>query len=767
MHTKISNATIFTLLITAIAVLYSITPIHNGNIFWHLRNGIDIVETGEIRTEDPFTWTRHGAYWIQHEWLAEVALALTWINMGESGPVFLKALFVGLSVFFAFKASIKSGANPSTTFIFGSLWLILAQPRWIVRPHFFSIFFFCLYLYILSFNFKKSWKLTLILLPLQILWVNVHAGFVMGIFLASVPAMNLLLSKEYKKFLNWLIPPVILLLASGIHPNGFRTLEYLPAFLAQPLFKESIREWWSPFHPSYAPEKAISRTALLLVTLTTGTVIALIKSGKKLHKGKLMALLMLLAATVFAARNGELLAPAMLAWVPAMLYLKIPKKYSYGIALILVVIPFVYGVPREIGPPKQLGANVDWSVYPVELADLLENHPQLMEQSILFNTNEISGYLEYRFGEELPMFVDGRCLLFPESFHWEMLMLTNAPGEGFRKTQHDLFNKYTFNLLIYNTQATYSSVYIAAILPEWVPIHINGLTSTYAKKSLLQANNLDSLAFNFFDPLDPSRFLTTPLYLIPEIAEDELLRHNRQMESEIVTIALESLNYRRSPDTSLPITHNESFWFYTFKCWEATRENNYEDAAEWALLSKDISLQSSVSFLQTKKLESDQWIIGITPAIIHDKWDIKSAEIVSYWVTGQQELAFREAEAYIDSLPPWGIAHTAWLYSLAGEQEYAEELAEIALAKAQGPIVLLLAARVYNSINPVLAGSLAVRAIELSPGYTNARLFLGNNLWNRNETSEAAEMYKWILQSGSPLPEYAEIRLELFDELNI
>ena len=543
MHNKISNATIFTLLITAIAVLYSITPIHNGNIFWHLRNGIDIVETGEIRTEDPFTWTRQGAYWIQHEWLAEVALALTWINIGESGPVFLKALFIGLSVFFAFKASIKNGANPSTTFFFGSLWLILAQPRWIVRPHFFSIFFFCLYLYILSFNFKKPWKLTFILLPLQILWVNVHAGFVMGIFLASVPAMNLLLSKEYKKFLNWLIPPVILLLASGIHPNGFRTLEYLPSFLAQPLFKESIREWWSPFYPNYAPDKAISRTALLLIMLTLGTILAFIKSNKELHKGKLMALLMLITATVFAARNGELLAPAMLAWVPGMLYLKIPKKYSYSIALILVIVPFIYGVPREIGPPKQLGANVDWSVYPVELADLLERHPHLLEQSRLFNTNEISGYLEYRFGEKLPMFVDGRCLLFPEAFHWDMLILTNAPSEDFRKTQFDLFNKYAFNLLIYNTQAPFSSVHMAAILPDWVPIHINNLTSTYAKKSLLQANNLDSLAFNYYDPLDPSRFLTTPLYLIPEIAEDELLRQNQQMESEIVTIAFQSLIY--------------------------------------------------------------------------------------------------------------------------------------------------------------------------------------------------------------------------------
>ena len=49
---KFSESVRLCWLLTIIAVLYSVTPIHNGNIFWHLRNGIDIVETGEITLED-------------------------------------------------------------------------------------------------------------------------------------------------------------------------------------------------------------------------------------------------------------------------------------------------------------------------------------------------------------------------------------------------------------------------------------------------------------------------------------------------------------------------------------------------------------------------------------------------------------------------------------------------------------------------------------------------------------------------------------------
>ena len=747
-------------------MLYCITPIHNGNIFWHLRNGIDIVETGEIRTQDPFTWTRQGAYWIQHEWLAESAMALSWIHIGEAGPVLLKALFIGLSIFLVYRASVKNGGDPGLAFVLGAFWLALAQPRWIARPHFFSIFFFSLYLYILSFKFEKPWKLALLLFPIQILWVNVHAGFVMGLFLASVPAMKELLHGRYKNFGKWLLPPAALLLASGIHPNGFRTLEYLPAFLAQPLFKQSIREWWSPFDPRYAPEKVISRTALLLSALTLGTTALVLRYSKQLDRGKLLALLMLIVATVFAARNGELLAPAMLAWVPGMIKLRIPMKYAVASAVILAVIPFVYGVPREIGPPRELGACVDWTVYPVDLADLLEEHPALMEHAVLFNTNEISGYLEFRFGEKFPLFVDGRCLLFPEAFHWDYLMLTEAPGEGFTALQNDLLQQYGFTLLIYNTRNQYSSVHLAASLPQWIPIQMNGLTSTYATKELLEETGLDSLAFRYYDPLDPSAFLTTPLYFLPSQALSELLEQKDQLGITVLDPAIGSLLFRTDTTFSTDTLSVEGIWPNTLQCWEYCRRNDLVSAAAKADLTEDPSLQAAVAFLQNPILTEGDGIMGITPNIVRTKWDEKAARITSLWVTGQQIISLHEADMFMDSLPPWGVAQCAWLYSLSGQQEHALELVELALSRAQGPIVLERSARVF-SIGGDLPHAVEYcrRAVAMSPGFAEARLLLADCLWDLNRLKNAEVEYRWFENNELALPEYALQRLLLIREL--
>lgn len=750
------------------AVLYSMTPVHNGNFFWHLRNGIDILETGQIRTEDPFTWTRQGAEWIQHEWLAESAMALSWLHIGETGPVILKALFIGLSVFLAFRAAVRNGGNPAFAFLFGAAWLMLAQPRWIARPHFFSIFFFSLYLYILSGRIEKPWKLALVLLPIQVIWVNVHAGFVMGIFLASVPALSKLLNREWKTALNWLLPPLVLIGASGIHPNGFKTLEYLPSFLAQPLYKETIREWWSPFDARYAPLKLLSRTAVILVSLVVSTGIITFLFKKTVERGRIAALAILTAATVFAARNGELLAPAMLAWIPGMIRLKSPRKAILLPALVLLAVPFLYGVPREVGPPRHLGAGVDWNVYPVKLADILESRPEMLERAILFNTNEISGYLEYRFGEKLPLFMDGRCLIFPESFYREYLSLCFATEPNYLNEQYRMFTRYGFNLLIYNTLEPGSSVYLAAALPEWVPVYIDDLTAVYAERDFLRQSNSEDLGFHYFDPFDPEEFFEKPLYLLPCRALEELRLQSDQMGTDILSYHIAALEFRCGLTADIPEDMEDGTAGYTLRCWKNCREGNLQLAAENAILSEDQQLVSAVRILGGEDLNENEYLLGIrSSGMVRSPGAVRAVETTALWVTGQQALALRNAEMHLDSMPGWGIAQCGMLYSLAGDSETALRLADLALETRRGPVVLERAARIHWLENNYgLAAELCNEALVMSPGFSGARLLLGDCLWSMSMVTEARIEYETIIQSGYELPEYAKQRLELAELLS-
>ena len=61
------------------------------DLWWHLRTGQWIVETGHIPHSDPFSFTRAGTAWVSHEWLSEVVFYEIWKYTGAAGLIKLGA----------------------------------------------------------------------------------------------------------------------------------------------------------------------------------------------------------------------------------------------------------------------------------------------------------------------------------------------------------------------------------------------------------------------------------------------------------------------------------------------------------------------------------------------------------------------------------------------------------------------------------------------------------------------------------------------------
>jgi tetratricopeptide (TPR) repeat protein len=183
-------------------------------------------------------------------------------------------------------------------------------------------------------------------------------------------------------------------------------------------------------------------------------------------------------------------------------------------------------------------------------------------------------------------------------------------------------------------------------------------------------------------------------------------------------------------------------------------------------LSRDPTLQSAVSWLQNGRFRDGEEIAGVPSFIISSEWNDKAIEIYSLWITGQQDRALTEAELCLDSLPPWGVAQCAWLYSLSGEQSRAEELADMALQMTESPMELEKSALVFRTGGDLLkAVELCSRALAISPLYAEARLVLADSLWDLNRIEEAGGEYHWFIERGLSLPEYAMERLLLLEEL--
>ena len=62
------------------------------DLWWHLRAGLWIMETGHIPRSDPFSFTRAGSPWVSHEWLSEVAFYEIWKHSGAAGLIIFSAI---------------------------------------------------------------------------------------------------------------------------------------------------------------------------------------------------------------------------------------------------------------------------------------------------------------------------------------------------------------------------------------------------------------------------------------------------------------------------------------------------------------------------------------------------------------------------------------------------------------------------------------------------------------------------------------------------
>ncbi len=790
----------------ATVFFFCLTPVHNGNIFWHLRNGGDILDTGSIRLADPFTHTMSGEYWVQQEWLAEVLFAAIWRVSGAAGLILLKGFIVTASVLLAALAARRRGASAGAIVLVAVLWFSISHARWIVRPHVFTLLFFSLYLYLLSTKHHRTLIGNLILfLPLQVLWVNTHAGFVMGPFLLFLPLLDLLREGKGVKALKALLLPAGALFVSVVHPNGFRSLEYLPSFLSQPLFRESIREWWSPFDPRYQPSLPLSKTALLLLIALALTLVVVLVFRRRTRLSRMVGLAVLGIASIFAARNIELLSLATVAWVSPLPRWR-PRTWIPAALLgCAFATGILYGIPREVGPPRRFGLDVDWDIYPVELADFIEQNPALM-QATVFNTNEISGYLEYRFGESLPLYMDGRCLLYPEHFFEEYLLLAVSDSTRALEQLRTHQNRGTTLALFDWPDPGISSAWLLARLPGWTPVFWDDLTIAYAKKDMLDSVGLSHLAMDNVDPLDIRSLLSWPLYRLPPSWIPELERaaadpldlgiagvlicavHLQRGDLEGAALAARSLRNDSLRTSMLDAlkgvepTGGQPGQLTVIRTWSLVRMGRLEEALYAASELGDPFLTDAIKILMafngdcSPPLSAGAVLPFIPGEMIEPALDagfdspagrllLASAALTS----GRLDSAVAildEVLIYRDSLPPWMLGTAALLLAASGNDSTAVILADQALSLSANPYTLESRGRVdwmagrYES-----ALVFFERLLDILPGYTVGRIFYADCIWRLGDVDGAMEQYRLLAGSGEVLPPETVARIELMNML--
>lgn len=250
-------------LIVLVAFIWSLRPLGDPDVWWHLRTGEQILTSG-WPTSDPWSFaSTEDTPWVLHEWLVEVAFALGHRIAGYDAVIVIRALlFSGLIAVVVWQARRRSG--PLVAAVVASVVTLGVLSSSAERPQLVS---FLLLAWIGPLMLTRTlvgkpmpWW-TLIIWPL---WANSHGLWASALLLYAVLVTAFVLASgggERRKALPMIGYGVLATALVALNPAG-------PRLLLAPLDVREYAQFVSEWDPPSLVALPGAALALLLAIIT-------------------------------------------------------------------------------------------------------------------------------------------------------------------------------------------------------------------------------------------------------------------------------------------------------------------------------------------------------------------------------------------------------------------------------------------------------------------------------------------------------------------
>ena len=232
------------------------TLLGDGDTGWHVRTGEWILAHGQVPRTDMFSFSRPGAPWFAWEWLWDVLFALLHQRWGLPAVVLVSLIVICATNAALFRLVRRKCNNGLVAIAVTLLATGGCAIHWLARPHLFTLLFFTLTLHITERASEGRVKLLAWLVPLTLLWTNMHGGFfVVFLVLACYMGSDLLNaaieqdSGRRGEFLRatkpWLLTGAACFAATFINPYGWQLHKHIFQYITDPYELQHITEFQS------------------------------------------------------------------------------------------------------------------------------------------------------------------------------------------------------------------------------------------------------------------------------------------------------------------------------------------------------------------------------------------------------------------------------------------------------------------------------------------------------------------------------------------
>ncbi len=239
----------------------------DGDTGWHIRTGDYILQTGTVPRTDIFSMAKQGQPWFAWEWLSDVVFALLHRAWGFKGVVVLAGLLLTMTSTLLFRHMMWRKANLLVSLFLTLVAMSAASVHFLARPHVFTIFFVAVSLWIIDRDRRESTPLLWLLVPLSVLWTNLHGGFVALIAILGLVSAGSALeawtgARQFWRARRYALAAGACALATLANPYGYHLHVHVVEYLRASWILQNVQEFQSP---QFRQENMLHLEALLFV----------------------------------------------------------------------------------------------------------------------------------------------------------------------------------------------------------------------------------------------------------------------------------------------------------------------------------------------------------------------------------------------------------------------------------------------------------------------------------------------------------------------
>lgn len=410
-----------------VGILAAVRGLSDSDYYWHVTAGRLIVETGQIASVDPFSFTWAGQPWTRHEWLGEVLMSLAVNGLGAGPAAFLFGVAAAGGPLLVGAAARRNGLPTAAVVLAASVAVLVLLTYVTIRPQAISWLLLGALLAGLLWLRPERAAWAWLTIPLFVVWGNLHGLYVVGLGVLVLYVLATLVGRTPMAPRRGMMLAVlgIAVLATMVTPAGPVGLLYPLRYLEPGDWGlRHIAEWQSPdFHDPRNLGLAVLIAMLLLTGMrnTPGWLIGLATLG--------------VAGALLAVRNAPLAAIAALpavaggiaSWLAARRAAAVRPSVARGRRLMEMGLAALVVAAAIVLLPTMRGLSGDRAVpasFPVAATDVLE---RVAPDARVLAEYHWGGYVIWRLHDAgARVFVDGRNDMYDQRILDDYLRIRNA-----------------------------------------------------------------------------------------------------------------------------------------------------------------------------------------------------------------------------------------------------------------------------------------------------------------------------------------------------